>query len=31
VKNVEEALRVLDVKDDKHPEKRFKASFDAYC
>jgi hypothetical protein len=28
---VEEALQVLDSAEEKHPEKRFKAAFEAYC
>jgi hypothetical protein len=29
--NVEQALNMLNFKDDKHPEKRFKAAFLEYC
>lgn len=28
---VQEALQLLDVSEEKHPEKRFKAAFEAYC
>ena len=28
--SVEEALRVLDISEEKHPEKRYKAAFEAY-
>lgn len=28
---VEEALQILNTEEEKHPEKRFKAAFEAYC
>jgi len=29
--NVEQALNALNLKEDKHPEKRFKAAFEEFC
>ena len=29
-RNVDEALNILDSKEEKHPEKRYKAAFNAY-
>lgn len=28
---VQQALEVLDIDEEKHPEKRFKAAYEAYC